>query len=207
MTSRSNGANGTTGARLPPPNPLPPPRPRPRRSPRQINYEAELRSPWFRRFRSKYLAIGVAVMASTGALFGAQLKTLWQDWQANEERKVVRMAAAAAAAGGEEEGEAKGGKERKVVAVTTPQEEEGGPTLSDLNRSIASLENVRGQLVTRKMQEEQRLSNLYERMERARVLEARRAQAAAAATATAAAGEPAGGEAAAEGAKATATAR
>ena len=51
------------------------------------------------------------------------------------------------------------------------------PTVSvaDLNKSISILETLRGQLMTRKIQEEQRLLTFRERMRKRQEVEARRA--------------------------------
>lgn len=160
---------------------LPSSRSAPRSTPKAIDYAAELRGPWYRTARSSYLAVGVAVIAATGSLFGAQLKTTWQEYEAGK-----TQALAVAGDGGSEsqsapagtkaaDGGAKGLASASAAAKQAATNDEE-ISLSDLNRSISTLETVRGQLVQRRIQEELRLGKLRERVVERREVEARRTQ-------------------------------
>lgn len=174
--SRSSNSNNTTA--------LPSARSAPKPSPKRIDYAAELRAPWYRSARSSYLAIGVAVIAAAGSLFGAQLKTTWQEYQAGQTRALAEgsdQAGADTKTEGTKESTAAAapGSVEAKKAVAVAGQEGGGDediSLSDLNRSIATLQTVRGQLVQRRIQEELRLQKLHERVVERREIEARRTQ-------------------------------
>lgn len=134
--------------------------------------------------------MGVAIIAASGALLGAHLKTLYQEKE--------RAAQAAAAPGGVQADilETTGRSNTTSPATATAQAQATSPTIAaataaaakvqqpaapatpanslseedrrlqiqDIERAIRTLDNQRGQLVTRRMQEEGRLGNLRERM-------------------------------------------
>jgi len=155
--------------------PPPPPRTTPRK-PAKINYEAELASASYRKTRAGIWAVGVAVIAASGGLIGAYLKSYWQQWREAGTTKSLQAlkpdgsssssssAAAPQTQGQAETGIDKGSRQQAVAEVS----------LSDLNRSISALETVRGQLMQRKIQEEQRLLKLHERIAERKEKEDRR---------------------------------
>jgi hypothetical protein len=161
---------------------------------KQALYDRIRRSPRYHRSRSKYLAVGVAVIAASGALFGAQLKTTWQEYRQTGVRRTTKGALLAEEPG-EKVGELAlaedgvngqgvgGGKVLPASSRKNAERQRAGAagydvTVSDLNRSIASLETVRGKLVRMKAHEEGKLGTLWEKMERKRGLEEKRADAA-----------------------------
>ena len=131
--------------------------------------------PWYARTRAKVLAVGVLVIVCSSSLIGAYLRT----WK--QERDAAQLAAGAEGTGETTliNRDVDGGTAvtRLPAATFVPKEmnaAEKAEALRDIDRSISTLENRRGSLVTRRMQEEGRLQNLRERMRKKEELERER---------------------------------
>jgi hypothetical protein len=137
----------------------------------------------FRKFRAAVWAGGFAVIVICGTLIGAQWKSYEQQKEALEIRALASSSqqqqqqeqdtnANATATDNKKKAETSSAATAAAAVIAPHQrkavvkeEEElsaggGGVTEADLNRSILTLSNLRGQLMMRKQQEEQRMDTL-----------------------------------------------
>lgn len=138
-------------------------------------------SPTYRSNRALVYSVGVAVIAGCGSIIGAYLKSYYQAAYPDSKASLTKRTAAY---GGLEEKIA-GGGERGDAQVVRNQETMKvgggvaggavkaveGVSVREIERAIGTLETLRGQLVQRKVQEEQRLKGLKERVRRREELE------------------------------------
>jgi hypothetical protein len=106
----------------------------------------------WRKLRAGIWAGGFAIIVICGTLIGAQWKSHVQQQEALEIRKLAQQPANPSSSNDE--------KTKAAAAATAAQKNEPEVTEADLNRSIQSLSNLRGQLMVRKQQEEQRMDIL-----------------------------------------------
>ncbi|KPI45060.1 uncharacterized protein AB675_2777 [Cyphellophora attinorum] len=127
-----------------------------------------------RKTRAGVWAVAVAVIAACGAISGAYLKTWAQERaKANQASPSAEAAVGASTTQSHTTQEAQGSQ----AAPAPVGKVEAEVDVRDIESAIRTLNNRRGALVMRKMQEEGRLERLKERMRVKAEIEARRAEA------------------------------